>query len=180
MPEEARGALARYLESIPLPLPCIVARPPREDEAREVGFLELRAGEGALFLKDAEGVPWRVSWERDVDGELAADRRRALPAGAYTVVGYRRIEREGDALWHLSVTGQKIRTIDVDTGAVQPVEIDATVRIARGLRGKMISMTIQGEGRSGLSVYKDGRRIPVRYRLVGPDGVEAEGPMRYG
>ena len=42
-------------------------------------------------------------------------------------------------------------------------------------------MGITNPDGAGLSIYKDGRRIPIRYRLVDESGeVVREGPMNYG
>ena len=41
-------------------------------------------------------------------------------------------------------------------------------------------MAITGQ-KAGLTIYKDGKRIPVRYRLVDGEGAEvAAGKMNYG
>lgn len=176
-----------YFESKPLPTPQVVASAPREDDDG-VGTLVLPEGvEGALLLKDGEDRAWRVSWERVTgrpvpEAVFPEDRRRALPPGTYTIVGQRLVDRSKQGeVWHTSATGHELGELQVEVGAELAVTLDPTVRIGKRASGRRVAMSVQGPHASGLSLYKDGRRIPIRYRLTDARGRElAEGPMTYG
>lgn len=61
------------------------------------------------------------------------------------------------------------------------MKIDARVHLAPHLTPKRVGVAVTGDGGAGLSIYKDGRRIPLRYRVVGAQGQElAQGALRYG
>ncbi len=172
-------ALREYFESRPLDTPLVVDGSELGDEEDDVGYVTLSEGIGALLVKDADGQDWRLSWEGDEPG---ADRRRGLPPGSYDVTGYRMIDRsrEGEE-WHISVTGVRHWKLEVDTGETLEVEVDATVHMRSGMRGKRATMSIVGMHGAGLSIYKDGRRIPINFRVTDSEGeVLAKGPMNYG
>ena len=172
-------ALREYFESRPLDTPLVVDGSELADEEDDVGYVTLSEGIGALLVKDADGQDWRLSWEGDESG---ADRRRALPQGSYDVTGYRLIDRSReDELWHISATGVRHWRLEVDAGETEEVEIDATVHMRSGMRGKRATMSIVGMHGAGLSIYKDGRRIPINFRVTDSQGeVLAKGPMNYG
>ena len=110
-----------------------------------------------------------------------ADRRRALPAGTYDLVGYRVLKRdEAGTEWHVSVTAPSMRELELVAGANLAVEIDTGILIRKRARGRSLNMAIQGDGGAGLSIYKAGRRIPMGYRLKSPGGDAIEGRFRYG
>jgi len=148
-------------------------------ETEEVGYVILPEGVGAVLVKGADGQPWRLSWEGD---DSSADRRRALPPGTYDVTGYRMIDRSReDAEWHISVSGLRGWKLEVDAGETEQLKVDATVHMRAGMRRGMASMSIVGMHGAGLSIYKDGRRIPINFRVIDSQGeVLAKGPMNYG
>ena len=85
--------MQRALLEKPLPLPEPVTAPPRE-LASEMAVLTPSFERGALLLAAADGRRFGLSWEDEPADDPAfagADRRRALPAGSYTLVGYRLI-----------------------------------------------------------------------------------------
>ena len=111
------------------------------------------------------------------------DRRRALPPGDYEVVSLRQTDRtRAGEVWHTSATGAQLGRVVVEEGEVEPLEPDATIRVGKGLRGgEQVAMTITHPSGAGLTIYKDGRRIPVAFRVVAADGeVLRHGPMNYG
>jgi len=160
-----------------------ITEPPAPgDQDKTLGWITPSFEQGALLLADDEGRFFRLSWgELDKEAGGREDKRRALPAGKYVLAGYRIVERDADkAEWHVSATARKIRSVRVEAGVVQRIEIDATIRIGKRLKGKKIAMQIRGQ-RAGLSIYKQGRRIPIGYRLNGAGGdVLVSGAMRYG
>ena len=171
-------ALREYFESRPLETPTVVDGPELADES-EVGYVTLSEGTGAVLVEDEYGQAWRLSWEGD---ESDADRRRALPPGSYNVTGYRLIDRSReDAVWHISVSGVHHWKLEVDAGETEEIEVDATVHMRAGMRRERASMSIVGMHGAGLSIYKDGRRIPISFRVTDSGGeVLAKGPMNYG
>ena len=65
------------------------------------------------------------------------------------------------------------------------LKVDETVRFDGHARihGKKLDLgfSIKGKDGRGLSVYKDGKRVPVNYKVLAKDGaVLAEGTMNYG
>ena len=107
---------------------------------------------------------------------------RPLPAGRYTLVGYRILadDAEGDP-WHVSATGGSIREVVVESGVNRDLGIDASIRIATRVHAGRIQVSVQGEHGAGLSIYEEGRRIPIGYRLLDASGTElASGRIEYG
>jgi hypothetical protein len=171
--------LIEYLKGEPLPLP-VVARAAGEAEAPR-GFL-VRDGfeHGVAFLRGSDERLVRVSWEPEAKG---ADARRALPAGRYRVFGYRVVEKDADgATWHLSTTSDKpLWTLAVRAGEETALALARDVRITQTIRPAQIGVGVFAGGGSGLTLYKEGRRIPLAYRLTDADGAElASGAIRYG
>lgn len=65
------------------------------------------------------------------------------------------------------------------------LKVDETVRFDghAKLHGKKLDLgfSIKGKDGRGLSVYKDGKRVPVNYKVLAKDGaVLAQGAMNYG
>jgi len=57
------------------------------------------------------------------------------------------------------------------------------IRLQTRLEGNAahLQMSVQGARRAGMSLYRDGKRIPMRYRVVDARGAAvAEGAMQYG
>jgi len=147
------------------------------DEAVLVPALAEGVRGAAAFLRDERGLVRRVSWERD-----EADRRRALPAGTYELVGYRLLARDAAGVaWHVSAGGKTLRTLELAAGEETRLELDPTIHLQRRLNGRAVEVAVQGEAQSGLSIYRDGKRIPLAYRVLDARGaVLAEGPITYG
>jgi hypothetical protein len=130
-----------------------------------------------MFLREDEGdAVYRLAW---TDAE--SERPRAIPAGTYRVVGYRiqRVDENGTP-WHLSATGNSIAKLTLTPGATGQVDIDATVHVKKRFHAGRVAMAITGQ-KAGLTIYKEGKRIPVRFRLADGEGTElAAGKMNYG
>ncbi|MHC4847017.1 MAG: hypothetical protein ACYTEG_01010 [Planctomycetota bacterium] len=111
------------------------------------------------------------------------DRRRRLPEGDY-LLRTTRIEREKKGIWwFLSSTGPAKRKVRVARGA--KLSIDDTVHfrsIARRRNGKLqLGFGITTKRKRGLSVYRDGKRVPVGYKLFDKKGeLIKQGTMNYG
>ena len=113
------------------------------------------------------------------------DRRRALPEGEYSL-RTTRLEREQQGKWwFISSSGPAKQTIRVQARPVTKLSIGDVVRFhgtAKRRRGKLqLGFSITGEDVRGLSVYRDGKRVPVSFRVLDRGGkVLAHGPMNYG
>ena len=121
----------------------------------------------------------RLSWEGTEAAD--ADRRRALPAGDYRLISYRILMQEGEDAWHVSATGPSIRKVSIGPGEDLRIEVDPRIQIASRFHNSRISIAVRGENKAGLSIYKNGSRIPIGFRLVTEDGDElASGDLEYG
>jgi hypothetical protein len=118
------------------------------------------------------------------DPQFATD--RALPPGPYTLTGYRIGRRDAQgAEWFLSATGPDLRRLLVRAGEEQRVQVDDAIRLTGGAHpedgGVEIQRMLVGEKGSGLSLYRDGKRIDIGYRLADAAQKElARGTLRYG
>lgn len=101
------------------------------------------------------------------------------PPGRYQV-RTTRIARES---FLISSTGAPEPSFTVKDGA--KLEVDDTVRfegqVKRQGQKLQLGFSIKGADGRGLSVYKDGNRVPVTYKVLGKDGeILAHGTMNYG
>ena len=146
---------------------------------------------GSLFVKNAAGETIRLAWEPvrgDETKKPARDKgaRRALRPGTYKLTGYRILRRDDTGQeWFVSAIAPKgIRRIVIRPGRVQRIAIDPSITFgAKGNAkdGFMIQAPITGQHHAGISIYRDGKRIPMRYTVTGVDGKELEsGKMNYG
>lgn len=158
----------------------------------EVGFVAPSFDEGALVLKNESGEYFRLEWPRtDRAASKKTDRpvavvRRPLPPGKYTMTNYRVARRDKDGReWFISATGKNIRQIEVVAGQTQrldlKLEIGMNCRAKPTASGVDVQAMIMGEHHAGLTIYRDGKRMPMEFVIVDSDGKElASGPMSYG
>jgi hypothetical protein len=188
----AREAMISFLKSGELKAPRAVAAPP-DNKVAGAGFVTASFAEGALFLKNAMGEHYRLEWAKEPRTSAAgsapkdvADRRRALPPGEYTLTCYRVVRRDAQGgEWFISATGHHIRRLVVRAGEEQKIQVDETVRVTGRALPKdgeiSIQLKIAGEHGSGLTIYRDGKRIDIGYRVL--DGQSKElgrGTLDYG
>ncbi|MDH3590920.1 MAG: hypothetical protein OER88_03525 [Planctomycetota bacterium] len=119
-------------------------------------------------------------WSKD-----EKDRRRALPAGAYQIKTTRIVRENGDGWWFLSSTGPARAKVSVEETSGATLDIGDTVHFKAMAKahGKKLQLGfgITGRDGRGLSVYKNGKRVPVRYKLVNKNGKTiGGGAMNYG
>ncbi len=142
--------------------------------------------DGSLFLKNASGEVTRLAWKAGKAGEL-----RALPPGNYTLVGYRIVRKDDEGVnWFISAISPKgIRKLAVKPGKPLMVAIKPEIRVAcKGRAGGpkakgvlAVQGGFQGEHHSGLTIYREGKRIPLRFTISNHTGEEIEtGKMGYG
>ncbi len=131
-----------------------------------------------------KGVP---SVEKQKKGRAASDNTRALDPGVYTVIGYRVMRRDKTgARWFVSATETRgLKRISVLAGKRQRIVIDPSIAVdcaaLRTKTGLRILMTITGENESGLTIFRQGRRIAIEYRVLDAQGrAIASGVMKYG
>lgn len=109
-----------------------------------------------------------------------------LSPGRYTVIGYRLLRKDDSGTpWHLSAINIKgLSHFRVQRGKTSRVTIwpavFATVKANPG-KAFLIQGSLQGPRHAGLSVYKNGKRIPMGFTIKSGDGKDLEkGSMKYG
>jgi hypothetical protein len=181
MPQEAREALRAYLVAQPLPLPRVVdtGAAPAAGEGWVVPGFE----RGAVLLRAEDGKLVRLSWEGEASTEDAnPERRRALAPGSYALAGYRLQLRDAQGKsWHVSASAVKGVTLDVQAGRASRLEIEPTIRISEKAQSDGLNVSVQGVKGAGLTIYKEGKRIPLAFRRLDGEGrVLGEGKIQYG
>jgi hypothetical protein len=151
----------------------VVVDPKAKRKAGE-GTVKGALEEGEVFLRRGDSVH-RLTW-------AAKDRARGrhLPAGDYTLAGYRIVK----GTWHLSATGGQTK-LQIKEGKTTKLTLDSSIRIKvharRKGRGLSLGMGIRGDKKCGLSIYREGKRIPVEYQLLfSGERPPASGAMNYG
>lgn len=168
--------MIEYLEGKPIEVPTAVTKRKRKQKGE--GTLTSNISRGDLFLTDAQGKSFRLSW--DTKGK-AKQEPRTLPAGKYRLRTYRIEHEEKGVSWHVSGTAHKIQEIEVLAGKDVKVEIDPRIHIGTRVSGRMAMMKISGAKGAGLTIYRSGTRIPMEYILLDADKNElAAGTMEYG
>lgn len=155
--------------------PEIVAGPPADSMAALVdpGFER-----GEVFLRDEDGRVHRLVWSGEEDD---SSRRRGVAPGRYTLVGYRIVAQDGEDTWQLSASGKAIRKVSLEAAKEARLRIGATIHMRTRLSKSRVGVAIQGEDRAGLTIYRNGKRIPIGFVVRDDDGERlAEGSIEYG
>jgi len=151
------------------------------DLAKPQVGLKVGFAEGSLMFRDAAGNIVRVPWEST--GQKGVPKGKlAVPEGEYTLTSYRIVDRsrEGE-VWHVSATAKSIQEVSVVAGETVKVELDKTVHVKQRFKRGSIGMTITGMSAAGLSIYKNGKRIPMGWKLVTEkDEAVIHGKINYG
>jgi hypothetical protein len=171
-----------FLKSDHVKRPPLIDRPPREENSHD-GFITTDFDEGAIVLKrKSDGQAYQLLWKK---GSRKEDRRRALPAGDYQVISYRLARQDADGHdWFISGTGP-IRNLKVHAGQVHDLKLHESIFLECRVRphgGELqVQGIAQGEHHCGLSIWKDGRRIPLGFRITDAQNKElASGSLKYG
>jgi hypothetical protein len=207
-PPGARRALIEYRKPPGIGRPIAVDVPPQEAAGRSragraadgVVTIALPEGtelaEGEVFLRGGHHVVYRFSWKAGDN-----DRCRALPEVTYQVTGYRvaRVAKDGTS-WRVSTTSPGYRKVAVKAGEATALAIDPTVgfevesRVEGGkIRGSAApwgerlavrdgaDLRVGHERRIGLTIYRDGKRIPLAFGVLDKEGKVLEtGGLAYG
>jgi len=111
---------------------------------------------------------------------------RALPAGTWRVRTTRieRVTKAGEH-WFVSSTSPHGQELELENGKTAKLEVSPVVMFAakaqRQGRTLQLGFAITGKDRRGLSVYRNKKRVPVRYEVTDKDGnVLSSGRMNYG
>ena len=135
-------------------------------------------------MQNSAGKLVRLSWAPAGED---SKKLRALPPGTYTVKGYRLMQQDerGNA-WHISTTSPAgIGSFTLRPGSTYHLAIAPTIHIhAKGALRKgsrIVQASITGEKHAGLSIYREGKRIPMGYTISDQSGNQLEkGAMKYG
>jgi hypothetical protein len=172
-----------FLKSDAVERPKLLDRPPSEN-LDHIGYLTSSLDDCSVVLKrQSDGRAFQLLWKKGSGGK--DDRRRALPPGEYQITGYRIARRDTEGHdWFISGAG-KIRTLKVHAGHVQDLKLMEVIGLTcRALpRGGdvQVQAIVQGEHHCGLSIWKDGLRIPIHFRIADAAGKElASGTLKYG
>ncbi|HAB13282.1 MAG TPA: hypothetical protein DCE47_16475 [Planctomycetaceae bacterium] len=185
--------------------PRTIHRPPKAGSTG-YGLVVPSFEQGAVVLRDAKKRVLRIAWEpptpkdikpknrrkgtpvgRKPKASAAVNSSRALDPGVYNVIGYRVIRHDKAGVgWFVSGTESRgIKRITVVAGSRQKIDIDPAIAVdcvaLRTKTGLRILMTITGHNESGLTIFRQGRRIGIEYRVLDEQGRSvAEGVMKYG
>ena len=197
--------MIRFLRSGALKPPRTIHRPPKAGSTG-YGLVVPSFDEGVVVLRDAKRHVVRVAWEtltpkvtkpkkpkkrvpsvQKRRKRATGNNSRALDPGVYTIIGYRVIRRDKTGtLWFVSATETRgLKRISVTAGKRQRIAIDPAIAVdcaaLRSKTGLRILMTITGENESGLTIFRQGRRIAIEYRVLDAQGrAIASGVMKYG
>ncbi|MCI0376175.1 MAG: hypothetical protein L0215_01080 [Gemmataceae bacterium] len=182
-PEAARAALIDFLKSGELAVPTAVAGPPRGDNDGD-GFVTPSFEEGSLPLRNKAGKYFRLVWEKRA-GERPGDLRRALEPGVYQVAGYHvaRHDPQGKD-WFVWFNTKHGDTVRVHKGQTASVKVDDAIQLdcrpKASAHGIEIIARVAGERHASITIYKEGKRVPLGYRVTDTNQrVLAEGPLGY-
>lgn len=182
--------MVQFLESGKLTVPEAITDPPSRN-ADDMGVVVPSFDQGTLFLKHSNGRHYRLEWGTPSAGTTKGksarpDARRALPRGTYETTGYRIVRRDSAGkLWFISVTSHGGQKIDVRPRETTRVtireEINFVCRTQKSGEEIKLTAAITGSPRGGLSIYRDGKRIPLKYAIQSADGKELQsGELDYG
>ncbi len=178
------------LQTAAMAKPTTIDAPPPAAAMRDAATGDAAAGtvltnirHGEVFLRrKAAGVgsDFRLRWEPGDDAG------RALPAGTYTVLGYRHVAAADDGKpWIWSTTSPGYRKLLVRAGASVRLDVRRTIDVrARAFRVRgqaRVELAFVAEKGLGHTLYRDGARIAITWQCLDGEGaVLEEGTMDYG
>ena len=153
----------------------------REKAAHGESGVKSSIGEGAVILRDEHQREIRLSWDK----KGQAGETRALAPGIYTVVGYRAVKKSKDGTeWMITATSANFAKLIVKVGEIATVPVPKKIlqsgRLLRHGSNSNVDMALT-YGRGGVTIYKDGERIPMPFRVVDGSGkTVGTGNIEYG
>lgn len=134
------------------------------------------------MLRNSTGLIVRLAWEERAGEPRNAAKARTLLAGEYTLVGYRIVDRSRvGEVWFEAGSGTKLRTIEVPATGELRIDVASALSVKHRFDGASAGMEIRGADKAGVSIYNNGKRIPIGYRVLGAAGEElTSGKMNYG
>lgn len=138
-----------------------------------------------MLLCGPGGKKIRLVWQKTK--EKVPDQRRAVPPGKYLVLHYT-LSRQDDKgnKWFLSGTGHRIRQFVVHKRHKTMVSMSDSIQLKPHVKLKddgmlHVGVAVWGEHHCGLTIYKDGKRIPIRFRVTDRNNRQiASGALKYG
>ena len=130
---------------------------------------------GAVLLRDGHGKEIRLSWDKK--GQAGAT--RALAPGRHKVVGYRIVEPGSDGEeWMITATSVNFGNLNVLEGQVVNVPVPKSISQGGHVshRGENASVMMSlAYGHGGVTIYRDGQRIPMPFRVLDSSGKKVGG-----
>lgn len=114
------------------------------------------------------------------------ERMRGIPPGTYRLRTVRVERVEQGVHWFISATAPPRKPLRLRSDNKITLEVPDTVHFAGRVQRKamghlQLGFVIEARDRSGLAIYKAGRRVPVTYEVLSGEGRSlASGRMNYG
>lgn len=153
----------------------------KEKAARGQSGVKSSIGQGAVILRDAHQREIRLSWDK----QGQAGETRALAPGTYTVVGYRAVKKTANGTeWMITATSINFAKLVVKAGEITTVSVPRKIlqsgRLVRRGSSTNVNMALT-YGRGGVTIYQNGKRIPMPFRVVDGYGrTIGSGTIDYG
>ncbi len=132
---------------------------------------------GSVVLSGKQGLV-RLTWKK-------GQREHYLSPGDYRIRNLRVVEKKGKETWFLSSTQPRGRALQVEAGS--PLHLRLTRGILFGGKARwkgrelMLGFGLRDSQGRGLSIYRNGKRVPIRYELLSSSGKRLQsGEMNYG
>lgn len=179
IPDRAGKPLQEYFASIQDQIPTwIKADDPITPDMAKV---TCNIDDGEIFLRDTKMKTYRLRWSPENAGSP-----RGLPADTYLLVGYRIFKKN----WMIQTShhqnidegrGNLVFPAGKTTGLQLQTYVRSTMLTRWRPRGLWIETLTRGHKGMGLTIYKDGKQIPIVYRVLDKEGeVLAKETMEYG
>jgi hypothetical protein len=169
-PPKSRDELAKYLASLEGLHPRTITSSAEPARTQVAVTTSLKTGE--VLLRNKAGATFRLLWEKGTAGEP-----RVLPAGVYTLLGYRVVAGP----WTIAATGGT-RPIMLAPGAPRHIPINTTLKAqvevqARG-ENAAVQLKLTGSDGMGVGIYGGGYAIPITYVVLQQKDVVSQGTFR--
>jgi hypothetical protein len=157
-------------------LPRIDA-PPKEEKPPV--WIEPSFKSGSVVLSRGDGIV-RVVWPLD-----HKDLRRVVAPGSYTIRELRIERMHEGAYWFLSSSGPPYQKVEIAKKGSSSLDISDALACTTDAkldgRRLVFNFSMHAKRGHGITIFKDGKRVPVTYRVLDKDGKEiVAGKMDYG